>query len=141
MSTMAGTAGSTRQRSITSVRVGQVVSGLVAAFLLFDAVIHVLRVDPVVEGFQALGFPVEMAVGIGLIELICVALYVVPRTAVLGAILLTGYLGGAVSAQLRIEAPLLSTLLFPVYVGVLVWAGLYLRDSEVRALVPLRRRR
>ena len=138
MDAMAATAQPTRRSPVPTVRVGQVISGLIAAFLLFDAVIHIVKIDPVVDSFRTLGLPIGTAVAIGVIELICVALYVVPRTSVLGAILLTGYLGGAVSAQLRVEAPLFSTLLFPVYVGVLVWAGLYLRDSELRALVPLR---
>lgn len=121
-------------------RTGQVISGLVVAFLVFDAVIHILRIDAVVAAFETLGFPLTTSVAIGVIELACLALYVVPRTSVLGAVLLTGYLGGAVAAQLRIDAPLFSTLLFPVYTGILVWAGLYLRDEKVRALVPLRAR-
>ena len=116
-------------------RTGRVVTALVAAFLLFDAVIHVLDLPVVQEAMAALGYPPGAAVPIGLIELACLALYLVPRTAPLGAVLLTGYLGGAVAAQLRIEAPLFSTLLFPVYLGVLVWVGLWLRDSRVRALL------
>lgn len=99
-----------------------------------------LRIDAVVSEFETLGFPLSTSVLIGVVELACVALYVVPRTSVLGAVLLTGYLGGAVAAQLRIDAPLFSTLLFPVYTGILVWAGLYLRDEKVRALMPLRAR-
>lgn len=123
-----------------AVRVGQALTGLTALFLLFDAVIHILRIEAVVESFQALGFPLSTAVAIGVLELVCLVLYVVPRTSVLGAILLTGYLGGAVAAQVRIEAPLFSTLLFPVYTGVFLWAGLYLRDAKLRELVPLRLR-
>ena len=122
--------------SVSAVRAGVVISGLTAAFLLFDAIIHILKIDAVVESFTTLGFDTDVAVPIGILELICVALYLVPRTAVLGAVLLTGYLGGAVAAQVRIEAPLFSTLLFPVYVGALVWLGLYFRDSRVRALRP-----
>ena len=106
-----------------------------AAFLLFDAVIHVLDIAVVQEATAALGFPAGSAVVMGLVEFACLALYLVPRTAPLGAVLLTGYLGGAVAAQLRIEAPLFSTLLFPVYLGVLVWLGLWLRDARVRALL------
>ena len=116
-------------------RTGRVVTALVAAFLLFDAVIHVLDIPVVQEATAALGFPVGSAVVMGLVEFACLALYLVPRTAPLGAVLLTGYLGGAVAAQLRIEAPLFSTLLFPVYLGVLVWLGLWLRDARVRALL------
>jgi len=82
---------------------------------------------------------VDSAVWIGVVELVCLALYLIPRTSVLGAILLTGYLGGAVAAQVRIEAPVFSTLLFPVYTGALLWVGLYLRDADLRELVPPRR--
>ena len=113
-------------------RAGLAISGFAAAFLILDAVMHVLNVQPVQEANRILGFPPGAALGIGLVELVCVALYLVPRTAVLGAVLLTGYLGGAVSAQLRIEAPLFSTLLFPVYLGTAVWVGLWLRDARVR---------
>jgi len=114
--------------------VGRVISVLVSAFLLFDAVIHLLAIEPVVESFRDLGFPAGQAFAIGVLELLCVALYVVPRTSVLGALLLTGYLGGAVCAHVRVEAPLMSTTLFPVYVGIAVVAGLYLRNAKVRAL-------
>jgi hypothetical protein len=107
-------------------------------FLLFDAVVHIVRSKPVVDSFAALGYPVSVAVGIGILELGCLTLYVIPRTSLLGALLLTGYLGGAVSAQLRIDAPLFSTLLFPVYVGVALWAGLYLRKPALRSLVASR---
>lgn len=130
---------SASQSSHTSLRVGQVITVLVAVFLLFDGVIHVLNISAVVDGSRRLGFPVDSAVWIGVVELVCLALYLIPRTSVLGAILLTGYLGGAVAAQVRIEAPVFSTLLFPVYTGVLLWVGLYLRDSDLRELVPSRR--
>lgn len=129
------TAAHTKSLSLPGARTGQVVTGLVGVFLLFDAVIHVLEIGPVVESFRALGFDPGVSVPIGLLELACLALYLVPRTAPLGAVLLTGYLGGAVCAHLRAESPLLSTTLFPVYVGVAVWAGLYLRDARVRELV------
>jgi uncharacterized integral membrane protein len=119
-------------------RVGWVITGLVTLFLLFDAVTHVLRVQAVDDASRDLGFPLGAMTGIGVLELVCLALYILPRTSVLGAILLTGYLGGAVCAQLRVEAPLLSTLLFPVYTGIFLWGGLYLRDQTLRSLVPLR---
>jgi hypothetical protein len=96
-------------------------------------------IPPVVESFNQLGYPVDLAVTLGIIELICLITYVIPRTSVLGAILLTGYLGGAVAIQLRIGAPLFSTALFPIYIGILVWEGLYLRDDRLRALVPGRK--
>ena len=125
-------------RASTGVRIGQVITALVAAFLLFDAVIHILNIAPVVDGFRTLGFDVDVMPWIGALELALIGLYVVPRTAVLGAVLLTGYLGGALCAQLRIEAPLFSTMLFPVYVGVALWAGLWLRDARVRDLMVAR---
>ena len=119
----------------TAHRVGYALTGLVALFLLFDAVTKLLRLQMVVDATVQMGFPAWTVPVIGGTLLVCLALYLVPRTAVLGAVLLTGYLGGAVCAQLRIEAPLLSTLLFPVYTGVLVWLGLYLRSAALRALV------
>ena len=122
-------------RSSTGVRVGRVLTALVTAFLLLDAVIHVLEIAPVVDGARTLGFDPDVMPLIGVLELVCLGLYVVPRTSFLGAVLLTGYLGGAFCAQLRIDAPLASTLLFPVYTGTVVWVGLYLRDERVRRLV------
>jgi hypothetical protein len=119
----------------TAVRVGRVLTGLVGAFLLFDAVIHILNIQPVVDGARTLGFDPDLMPYIGVLELVCLAVYVVPRTSLLGAVLLTGYLGGAFCAQLRIDAPLFSTLLFPVYVGAMVWVGLCLRDRRVRDLL------
>ena len=119
----------------TARRVGLVVTGLVTLFLVFDSVTKLLQVPLVVEATEQMGFPAGTVPIIGGTLLACLVLYLVPRTAVLGAVLLTGYLGGAVCAQLRIEAPLLSTLLFPIYTGALVWLGLYLRSGVLRALV------
>lgn len=119
----------------TARRVGLALTALVALFLLSDAVTKIIRLPPVVDATVQMGFPVSTVPVIGATLLACLVLYLVPRTAVLGAVLLTGYLGGAVCAQLRIEAPLLSTLLFPIYTGVLVWLGLYLRSAALRALV------
>ena len=116
-------------------RAGQVISALTGAFLVVDAVLHLLNVQVVQDSMRTLGFGPGAAVGIGLVEVVCIALYLVPRTSVLGAVLLTGYLGGAACAQLRIDAPLFSTLLFPVYVGTAVWVGLWLRDARVRRLL------
>lgn len=129
------TATRTQSVTATSARAGQVVSLLAIAFLLFDAVIHMLAIEPVVESFQQLGFPAWQALPIGVLELACLALYAIPRTSVLGAVLLTGYLGGAVCAHVRVESDLFSTTLFPVYLGIAVWASLYLRNEKVRALV------
>jgi membrane protein DedA with SNARE-associated domain len=109
--------------------VGQALTVLVSLFLAFDAIGHVLKVSQVVAASRSLGFDPDVMRAVGILELLLLLLYLVPRTSVIGAVLLTGYLGGAVSAQLRIGAPLLSTLLFPVYIGVVVWAGLWLRGA------------
>jgi hypothetical protein len=111
---------------------GRVVSALVAAFLLFDAGIKVMMLEPAVEGSVQLGYPEGTVFGIGLALLASTLLYTIPRTAFIGTILLTGYLGGAVATQVRVEDP---WFLFPALFGVLVWGGLFLRDGRVRALV------
>jgi hypothetical protein len=111
---------------------GRVVSALVVAFMLFDGGIKVMMLEPAVEGSVQLGYPEGTVFGIGLALLVSTALYAVPRTAFLGAILLTGYLGGAVATQVRVEDP---WFLFPAFFGVLVWGGLFLRDERIRALV------
>ncbi|MEA2764071.1 MAG: hypothetical protein QOK07_475 [Gemmatimonadaceae bacterium] len=115
--------------------VGRIMSGIAVLFLIFDGVTKLMVITPVVEGMRKLGYPVPLAPVIGAILLVCVVLYLIPRTAPLGAILLTGYLGGAVASQLRIEMPLFGYTLFPIYVAVLAWGGLYLRDSRVRGLL------
>jgi hypothetical protein len=117
---------------------GSILSALAVLFLLFDGVIKLIRIAPVVESFAQLGLPDHLAFGIGVLELVCVLLYVIPRTSVLGAILLTGYLGGAIVLHLRVGDPLFSHVLFPVYVGLLIWGGLFLREDRLRALIPLR---
>ncbi len=124
--------------STAGIRTGWIMTALPVLFLLFDAVIKLMRIEPVVQSFSELGYPPGLAVGIGLLELVCLALYVIPRTSVLGAILLTGYLGGAIATHVRIESPLFSHTLFPVYVALLLWAGLYLRETRLRSLLPLR---
>jgi hypothetical protein len=119
--------------------VGWVLSGLVIVFLLVDAAMKLLALPVVLESSAPLGFPgAAMARGLGVLLLVCTLLYAAPQTAVLGAILLTGYLGGAVAAHARVGDPLVTHILFGVYLGVLLWLGLYLRDARVRALVPLR---
>jgi hypothetical protein len=124
--------------SKVQLRAAHVLTSLSVAFLLFDAVIKVLKLAPAVQGTAQLGYPASAVVGIGVVELICVAIYLIPRTSLLGAILLTGYLGGAIASQLRIGSPLFSHVLFPTYVAALIWGGLYLRDTRLRALVPVR---
>jgi DoxX-like family len=115
---------------------GRIVSGFIAAFLLFDGAARLVRFAPYVEGTVEFGYPEASASWIGLTLVISTVLYVIPRTAVLGAILLTGYLGGATASHVRLEDP---WLLFSVAFGVLAWLGLYLRDQRIRALLPLRR--
>jgi hypothetical protein len=121
-----------------SVWTGRICSGLVVAFLVFDAVIHLMKPAPVVEAFAKLGFPLRLAVPLGIIELVCILLYAFPRTSILGAVLLTGYLGGAIATQLPTSNSLFGEILFPVYVGVILWGGIYLRDERLRSLFPLR---
>jgi hypothetical protein len=130
------TAGASKKR----LWAGRIMSGIVVLFLVFDATIKLMVIDPVVKGMAELGYPLPLAPVIGTILLICTAVYVIPRTAPLGAMLLTGYLGGAVASQLRIGKPLLGYTLFPIYVAVLLWGGLYLRESRVRALFAPRGR-
>ena len=116
-------------------RAGLVLTVLLTLFLLFDSISKLLRVPTVVDATVQLGFPAGSVPVIGAVLLGALALYLVPRTAVLGAVLLTGYLGGAVCAQLRVEAPLFSTQLFGVYVGIAVWVALYVRHAALRELV------
>ncbi|HEX2121471.1 MAG TPA: DoxX family protein [Thermoanaerobaculia bacterium] len=118
---------------------GRVLSALAILFLLFDAVGKLVRPPQVVEGTTQLGWPVSVILTLGVIQLVCLILYAVPRTAVLGAILWTGYLGGAVATHVRIENPLFTHILFPTYVAALLWGGLWLRDRRLRELLPLRR--
>jgi hypothetical protein len=118
---------------------GRILSGLSVAFLLFDATMKVLELQAAVEGTTQLGYPADVLVGIGLVQLACLVLYVVPRTAVLGAVLWTGYLGGAVATHVRVGSPLFSHTLFPLYVAAMIWGGLWLRDQRLRALLPVRK--
>jgi hypothetical protein len=118
---------------------GRIMAGLAVLFLLFDSVTKLMKIRPVLEAFTELGYPDSLARGIGALLLVSLVLYVIPRTSVLGAIVLTGFLGGAVASHLRIGDPLVSHVLFPTYVGALLWGGLYLRDDRLRQLVPLRR--
>lgn len=118
---------------------GRILGGLAIAFLLFDAGMKIARVPAAIQGTVQLGYPAEAIFGIGLVQLVCLALYAVPRTSVLGALLLTGYLGGAVATHVRVGNPLFSHILFPTYVAALLWGGLYLSDARLRALLPFRR--
>jgi hypothetical protein len=117
---------------------GRVLTTLATLFLLFDGGIKLVQPQPVTQAMTQLGFPLHLSVAIGIILLVCTLLYALPQTAVFGAVLLTGYLGGAIVVQMRIDAPLLSTTLFPIYFAVLLWAGIYLREPRLRALIPIR---
>jgi hypothetical protein len=111
---------------------------LPALFLLADSAGKLLKPRPVVEGTVRLGYPETVLIGLGIVLLASTILYLFPRTAVLGAILLTGYLGGAVATHVRVSDPLFTHTLFTVYFGVMLWGGLYLRDPRVREILPLR---
>ncbi len=127
-------AGSKRQRSA-----GLALSWLAVLFLLFDSAGKLLQVQPVIDGTMQLGYPRDSVFILGVILLSCVVAYAVPRTSVLGALLLTAYLGGAVATHVRVQNPLFSHILFPTYVSALLWGGLMLRDARLRALLPIRR--
>ncbi len=124
-----------RRRRLT----GVTLSGLAVLFMLLDGVFKLLQAQPVREGMAALGYPGHLAPHLGLVEVVCVALYLVPRTSVLGVVLLTGYLGGATASHVRQLAPLLTHILFPSYIAALLWGGLYLRDTRLVVLNPLAR--
>jgi hypothetical protein len=135
MSVLSAPSTTARPVSRAASRTGTVLTVLLGLFLVVDAVPKLLQMPMVVEATQQMGFGASAVPIIGAVLLVCLALYLVPRTAILGAVLLTGYLGGAVCAQLRIEAPVFSTMLFPVYFGILVWVALYLRSPQLRRVV------
>jgi DoxX-like family len=116
---------------------GYLMSALPALFLLMDAIMKFVQPEPVLKATQDLGYPESSILGLGIVLLSCTVLYLIPRTAVLGAILLTGYLGGAVAAHVRHEDGLFP-ILFPVIFGALLWGGLYLRDERLRSIIPWR---
>ena len=118
---------------------GWIMSGLFIAFMIFDGGIKLVPLQIVTDTSALLGLPTSIAFarGLGILALVCTALYAFPLTAILGAILMTGYLGGAIATQLRIGAPLFSHLMFGVYLGLLMWGGLWIRDQRVRKLFPL----
>ena len=114
---------------------GRILGAVTVLFLCVDGVMKVMKAPVAVEGTIQLGYPESVVVGIGVLLLVCTLLYLIPRTSILGAILLTGYLGGAVATQVRAGNPLFTHVLFPVYVGVMVWGGLFLRDKRLAALI------
>ena len=119
---------------------GRTISTVIVLLLVLDGVFKFFKPKPVIDAFAHLGIPIELDFVIGGLLLICTLLYAVPATSILGAILLTGYLGGAVMSHLRAGDPLFTHVLFPTYVGSLLWFGLFLRDPRLRVLIPLRTR-
>jgi len=114
---------------------GHVITVLVSLFVLFDGTIKVMKSPAAMEGTTKLGYPASVVLPLGITVLVCTLLYMIPRTAILGAVLLTGYLGGATATMVRVQN---AWLIFPVLTGVLAWLGPFLRDSRLRALLPLR---
>ncbi len=115
---------------------GRILSGLAVLFMLFDATIKVLELPVAVQGTTQLGYPESVVFGLGLVQLVCLAVYLFPRTSVLGAVLWTGYLGGAIATHVRLGNPIFSHVLFPTYVAAFLWLGLWLRDERLRAVLP-----
>lgn len=118
---------------------GYIITGIVTAFLLMDAVVKFIQPSGIEENVLPLGYTMEQMIPVGIVLLACLIIYLIPQTAVLGAILLTGYLGGAVATHFRVGSPVFSHLLFPVYIGILVWIGIFLREPRLRSLFPFRR--
>ncbi|WP_338829060.1 DoxX family protein [Bradyrhizobium sp. 27S5] len=120
---------------------GRVMSGVVVLFLLFDGAIKLVPLSVVTETMDRMGYGASdtLARSLGIITIVCTLLYSVPPTSILGAILLTGYLGGAIASHVRIDSPLFTHTLFGLYLGLMVWGGLYLRDGNLRAMLPFRR--
>jgi DoxX-like family len=116
---------------------GRIISLPVVLFLLFDSITKVMKVRAVLKASTQLGYPTGTIFTIGVILLVCTAFYIIPQTAVLGAVLLTGYLGGAVASNLRIGNPMFNTF-FPIAFAILVWAGIFLREPRLSAVIPLR---
>ena len=129
---------SENQVSRKSFWAGWVLTVLVTLLLIFDGMTKVLQMPFVMEATAKAAFPLHLFASGAVMFMICTALYLIPRTSILGAILLTGYLGGAVLSNLRDGLPFFSLVLLPVYIGVFVWAAIYLRDGKLRALIPLR---
>ena len=128
----------TQKKTAPGVWAGRIMSTLAILFLLLDGTMKLFKPAPVIKATLQLGYPESSIIPLGILLLSCVLIYLVPRTAVLGAILLTGYLGGAVASHLRLGDPLFSHVLFPVYIGALIWGGIYLRDERLRFIVPFR---
>lgn len=128
----------TQETAVSSKRLwaGRIISALAALLLLFSGAMKLLKAQAVIVGMAHYGYPEHLILSIGMLEVACTIVYLIPRTAILGAVLMTAYLGGATATNVRLEDP---SFIGPVIAGVLVWAGLYLRDARLRALIPVRR--
>ena len=124
---------------MNTVIVGRALSALAILFLAFDTAIKLVEAPVVAETLGSLGYPADLGLTIGIVELVCLVLYAVPRTAVLGAILLTALFGGGIATHIRVGSPLFTHVLFGVYLGLFVWGGLYLRSERLRELIPATR--
>ena len=122
-----------------TVVIGRALSGLAILFLAFDTAIKLAQASVVAETLSGLGYASDLGLTIGIVELVCLVLYAVPRTAVLGAILLTALLGGGIASHIRVDSPLFTHILFGVYLGLFVWGGPYLRSARLRELIPVAR--
>jgi hypothetical protein len=116
---------------------GRVLSSIAVLFLGMDAVMKLMQVPAALEGTKQLGYPVSVVFVLGIVQAVCLAAYLIPRTSILGAILWTGYLGGAIATHVRVGNPLFTHILFPVYVALLLWGGLWLRNQKLRTLLPI----
>jgi hypothetical protein len=129
----------TPQGSRSQVWAGRILTAIAVLFLTFDIAMKLFQVPQAVEGTVQLGFPARVILPLGVIQAVCLTLYLLPRTAVLGAVLWTGYLGGAIATHVRLGNPLFTHTLFPIYIALLLWGGLWLRDRTLRAVLPFRK--
>ena len=134
-----GVSGPARPASRKGLWAGRVASGIAVLFLTFDATMKLFQVEGALKASGDLGFSPDVVFALGVIQAACLVVYLIPRTAVLGAVLWTGYLGGAIASHVRVGNPLFSHQLFPIYVALLLWGGLWLRDARLRSIFPVRR--
>ncbi len=129
----------THQISKSRLWTSRIMSGIVILFMLSDSIFKFIQPAPVIEGTLELGYAEHHIIVMGILGLLSIVLYAIPRTSVLGVVLLTGYFGGVIATHLRIDNPLFSHILFPVYLAVLAWGGLWLRNEKLRALFPFKK--
>lgn len=127
--------------SKASRRVGLGLGGIALLFLTFDIVIKLMQSPEALAGTEELGYPATVVLPLGILQIVLLALYLYPRTSILGAVLWTGYLGGAIATHVRLENPLFTHILFPIYVAIFLWGALWLRDPRLRTLIPFDRGR